>query len=90
MSTLSEELWMPKRFPAIFRMYQLNLDGNADRVYWKYWDESAVHFVELMDENVENKFWKSFRERGSCIEKGSAVKSKPAMKKSEFLRRLGS
>ena len=44
-----EELWMPKRFPAIFRMYQLNLDGNADRVYWKYWDESAVHFVELMD-----------------------------------------
>ena len=44
-----EELWMPKRFPAIFRMYQLNLDGNADRVYWKYWDDSAVHFVELMD-----------------------------------------
>lgn len=44
-----EELWMPKRFPAFFRMYQLNLDGSADRVYWKYWDESAVHFVELMD-----------------------------------------
>ena len=44
-----KELWMLKRFPAIFRMYQLNLDGNADRVYWKYWDESAVHFVDPLD-----------------------------------------
>lgn len=29
-----------------FRMYQLNLDGNGDRVYNKYWDTSAVHFIE--------------------------------------------
>jgi len=25
--------WQPKDFPVIFRMYQLNLDGNADFVY---------------------------------------------------------
>lgn len=27
-------------------LYQLNLDGNGSRVYQKYWNESAVHFVE--------------------------------------------
>ena len=41
-----EEQWQPKDFPVIFRMYQLNLDGNEDRVYDKYWNISAVHFVE--------------------------------------------
>ena len=41
-----EELWKPKNFLVTFRMYQLNLDGNAQRVYQKYWDTSAVHFVE--------------------------------------------
>ena len=41
-----EEQWQPKDFPVIFRMYQLNLDGNEDRVYHKYWNISAVHFVE--------------------------------------------
>ena len=41
-----EEQWQPKNFPVIFRMYQLNLDGNESRVYQKYWDASAVHFIE--------------------------------------------
>lgn len=41
-----EEQWQPKDFPVIFRMYQLNLDGNNNRVYKEYWNNSAVHFVE--------------------------------------------
>ena len=41
-----EEQWQPKNFPVIFRMYQLNLDGNESRGYQKYWDVSAVHFIE--------------------------------------------
>ena len=44
-----EELWQPKNIPVIFRMYQLNFDGNQERVYKKYWDTSAVHFVETED-----------------------------------------
>ena len=41
-----EEQWQPKNIIVIFRMFQLNLDGNTERVYKKYWDNSAVHFVE--------------------------------------------
>jgi len=41
-----EEQWQPKDFLVTFRMYQLNLDGNDSRVYRKYWDDSAVHFVD--------------------------------------------
>ncbi len=41
-----EELWQPKDILVIFRMYQLNLDGNECRVYKEYWNNSAVHFVE--------------------------------------------
>lgn len=41
-----EELWQPKNFPVIFRMYQLNLDGQMDRVYRKYWNRYPVHFVD--------------------------------------------
>lgn len=41
-----EEQWKPKNFPVFFRMFQLNFDGNEDRVYRKYWDESENHFVE--------------------------------------------
>ena len=44
-----EEQWQPKDFPVIFRMYQLNLDGNTERVYRGYWERAAVRFVE---ENV--------------------------------------
>ncbi|WP_297133706.1 GNAT family N-acetyltransferase [Terrisporobacter sp.] len=41
-----EEQWQPKDILVIFRMYQLNFDGENDRVYKKYWDNSNVHFVE--------------------------------------------
>lgn len=41
-----EEQWQPKNFPVIFRMYQLNFDGNTDFVYRKYWNESENHFIE--------------------------------------------
>ena len=41
-----EEQWQPKNFLVTFRLYQLNFDGEEDRVYKKYWDHSAVHFVE--------------------------------------------
>ncbi len=41
-----EEQWQPKNFPVIFRMYQLNFDGNDDFVYQRYWNESDNHFVE--------------------------------------------
>lgn len=41
-----EEQWQPKDILVTFRMYQLNLDGNKERVYKKYWDTYAVHFVE--------------------------------------------
>ncbi len=42
-----EEQWQPKNFLVTFRMYQLNLDGNEDRIYKKYWDTSVVHFIEF-------------------------------------------
>lgn len=41
-----EEQWQPKNFPVIFRMYQLNFDGDNDFVYKKYWNESKNHFIE--------------------------------------------
>lgn len=41
-----EEQWQPKDILVTFRMYQLNLDARNDRVYKKYWDNSAVHFIE--------------------------------------------
>lgn len=41
-----EEQWQPKDILVTFRMYQLNFDGQNERVYQKYWDTSAVHFIE--------------------------------------------
>lgn len=41
-----EEQWQPKDILVTFRMYQLNLDGNEQRVVRKYWEQSEVHFVE--------------------------------------------
>ena len=43
-----EEQWQPKNIPVIFRMYQLNFDGNQDRVYKGYWDTAKVRFVEAI------------------------------------------
>lgn len=41
-----EEQWQPKNRVVIFRMYQLNLDGQDDRVYQKYWNLYDTHFIE--------------------------------------------
>lgn len=41
-----EEQWQPKDILVTFRMYQLNLDGNQERAFQKYWEESEKHFVE--------------------------------------------
>lgn len=41
-----QEQWQPKNFPVIFRMYQLNFNGQENQVYQKYWNLSAVHFME--------------------------------------------
>jgi len=43
-----EEQWQPKNIPVIFRMYQMNFDGDNDRIYKKYWNESKLHFVEAI------------------------------------------
>lgn len=43
-----EEQWQPKDFPVFFRLYQLNFDGNDERVYKKYWDMYNNHFVEKL------------------------------------------
>ena len=43
-----QEQWQPKDILVPFRLYQLNLDGREERVYRKYWDNSAVHFVEKL------------------------------------------
>ena len=41
-----KEQWQPKDIPVFFRMYQLNLDGDSDRVYKKNWEQYEIHFVE--------------------------------------------
>jgi len=40
------EQWQPKNILVTFRMYQLNLDGQEDRIYRKYWNLYDEHFVE--------------------------------------------
>ena len=40
------EQWQPKNIPVTFRLYQLNLDGCESRVYWRYWEQSAEHYLE--------------------------------------------
>ncbi len=41
-----EEQWQPKNIPVTFRMYQMNLDGQDDWVYLKYWNLYEKHFIE--------------------------------------------
>lgn len=43
-----EEQWQPKNIPVIFRLYQLNFDGQDDRTYRLYGEQSARMFVEDM------------------------------------------
>ena len=56
-----EKQWKPKDFPVIFKMYQLNLDGNDDFVYKKYWNmyDNQYVLVELLDrsESVSEQVW---------------------------------
>ena len=40
------ERWMPKDIDVVFRLYQLNLDQEAGRVYMDYWNKSSLHFIE--------------------------------------------
>ena len=42
------EQWQPKDIRVTFRMYQMNFDGNYQRVYKKYWNQYAEHFVEVL------------------------------------------
>ena len=41
-----EEQWQPKNLRVVFRMYQLNFDGDNERVYQTYWEQAKVRFVE--------------------------------------------
>ena len=41
-----EKMWQPKNFSVTFRLYQLNFDGQDDRVYQKYWNLYDTHFIE--------------------------------------------
>lgn len=43
-----EEQWQPKNISVVFRMYQLNLDGQKDRIYKKYWNLYKNHFIEKL------------------------------------------
>lgn len=56
-----EKQWQPKDFPVIFKMYQLNFDGNDDFVYKKYWNMYGNQYVlvELLDrsESVSEQVW---------------------------------
>lgn len=40
------EQWMPKDISVTFRMYQLNFDGQQERVFQKYRQQSPRHFIE--------------------------------------------
>lgn len=41
-----KEQWQPKNILVTFRMFQLNLDGQEDRIYQKYWELYDTHFIE--------------------------------------------
>lgn len=40
-----QEQCQPKNKLVIFKMYQLNLDGQNHKIYKKYWNNSIIHFV---------------------------------------------
>ncbi len=41
-----KEQWQPKNLEVMFRLYQLNLDNNQERIYTEYWDRYTDHFIE--------------------------------------------
>lgn len=49
------ELWQPKNILVTFRMYQMNLDDNDERVYMGYWNTHSDHFIESIPE-TETRF----------------------------------
>lgn len=51
-----KELWQPKDILVTFRMYQLNFDGQEERLYQKYWDKYPNHFVEDVIDFREHNF----------------------------------
>ena len=46
--TATHDVNNPRNISVIFRMYQLNFDGNDGRVYTKYWDMYENHFIETI------------------------------------------
>lgn len=54
-----EEQWQPKNFLVTFRMYQLNLDGNTDRVYKKILGPICCPFyrTERVNRWILEKSW---------------------------------
>ncbi|MBQ8087149.1 MAG: GNAT family N-acetyltransferase [Clostridia bacterium] len=43
------ERWMPKDISVVFRLYQLNLDGQEQPFYSGYWNRYADHFIEALE-----------------------------------------
>lgn len=41
-----EEIVYPKNERVVFRLYQLNLDENMNRIYRGFWDQSVIRFIE--------------------------------------------
>lgn len=41
-----EECVQPKNVVVVFKMYQLNFNGEKDFIYKKYWDKYPTHFVD--------------------------------------------
>ncbi|MEG1782541.1 MAG: GNAT family N-acetyltransferase [Oscillospiraceae bacterium] len=40
------EQWQPKNIPVTFRLYQLNLDSEKNRVFMEYWNKATERYVE--------------------------------------------
>ncbi len=63
--TNSRRVRQPKDIPVIFRMYQLNFNGDDDFVYQKYWKMYPGHFVEKPDLGKDVKGNKNGKNGGS-------------------------
>ena len=61
-----QELWQPKNILVSFRLYQLNLDGNTNRVYTKYWQTSKVHSIENIQGSNHHYLWLNHIKTTSC------------------------
>ncbi|MHC5228696.1 GNAT family N-acetyltransferase [Enterococcus sp. LJL99] len=43
-----KEQWQPKNKLVTFRLYQMNLDKNKNRIYMDYWNTYPDHFIESL------------------------------------------